>query len=727
VAKRICIFWGLSLTLAGTFACEKIAHIEKKELIATPAPTSNCQALLSSGDFGLRVANLITAEDKLDVCVRPAGGQFTSAPLLQAGGSGCPTGVGYGQYTMPLNIDAGTYDVKLVAAAADCGAEGPTATGVVVTENQSTSLVAYGPKFSGADAQVAVLADATDKGNNVHVRLFHAENGRGAVDVGMASSASSADLTVPIFLNVDFGKIAPKNLGTFQVDAAGYMIYGNSGTDLTLQMGVSSVGSTSVSLNTLISLRTGHHYNLFLMGTAGASKTYAPKLWSCDEGVAAPDGFFAECGDPREIKVSIFHPNLTDYFTDYVPDREDKALAAIAASNANVLSLTELYSGELQNKLKASLPSGVNVVLSDDVPVSALSNLSDQNGQSVTWPDVSCDGDLKSALADLRDCLVTLPCVAPVEEGDASAPKHYFAIGGSLAIGCVGGLLDPTKTCADQIAAIVGQQSHAADQCFMCAIAHLSSHESLEDMYAACTSSSGHKPHYVFDGSTGLAMVTTLGLASDDASEVIALPASNWNRAALRVPLRLENNAIVDFWCADVRAPNADPFVQNGGPYYGDAVPGDALSANTAEEKLQIERLIAAVNNQATNTGRRAIVSVLTYSSPMVMDAQNKVLIDGLVPDNFALFGKSATPWQELVASSWTPACTWCGENELNSDGVNQAIVHLFGVGVGAGDVTETTRTFMSKAVELTFYDESPGYTPVSQYYGIQSTVRVTQ
>ncbi len=54
----------------------------------------------------------------------------------------------------------------------------------------------------------------------------------------------------------------------------------------------------------------------------------------------------------------------------------------------------------------------------------------------------------------------------------------------------------------------------------MCAIAHLSSGESIEDMYSKCTSSNQSKPHFVYDGSTGLALLisSSLTLAPGESS-----------------------------------------------------------------------------------------------------------------------------------------------------------------------------------------------------------------
>jgi len=267
----------------------------------------------------------------------------------------------------------------------------------------------------------------------------------------------------------------------------------------------------------------------------------------------------------------------------------------------------------------------------------------------------------------------------------------------------------------------------------MCAIAHLSSGESIEEMYSKCTTTNGRKPHYVYDGATGIAVLTKLPIATNaDGPEVVLLPASTWNRAALRVPLVLPNNAIIDFWCASVRAPNSEVFLPNGGPYYGVADGGgeNSKAGNAAEENLQIARLIAAVNGRVDSSQRRAIVAALTYASPSIIDSQGTQLITELLPENFALFQQAN--WSELVPANYTPLCTYCGDNPLNGGSSDkQWMEHLFGIGIGNDSATDTQRTFTSiQDLALVLYNSTDGLSipvPVSQYYGLQSTVRVTQ
>jgi len=227
-----------------------------------------------------------------------------------------------------------------------------------------------------------------------------------------------------------------------------------------------------------------------------------------------------------------------------------------------------------------------------------------------------------------------------------------------------------------------------------------------------------------------------LALAPNEAPEVVLLPASNWNRAALRVPVQIKaNGAIIDVWCASVRAANSEAFLPNGGPYYGlkaDGTPnlagvGTGAVCNAAEQNLQISRLIAAVNARAAAANRRAVVGVLTYASPEIGDPSAPI-ITSANPQNFALFAQP--PWQELTSPGYTPKCTYCGDNPLNGTGDAQWTQHIFGIGLGRDDVDDdsTIITFKDSIVSLTLYGSTnPILVPVSEYYGFQSTVRVTK
>jgi hypothetical protein len=741
VAKRLRFFGGLALTLVSTCACEKLAGIEKKQLIVEADSGSNpavC-SVLSPGRVGLRVANMIPSDTRVDICVTSAGSQFPAQPLFASGGPGCPNGVGFGQYTATLNVGPGKYDVKLVPAGSDCSVPGLATSDVEVPELPSnlkiasTTIVAVGPDLASPDAKLTAMQDAKSTSTNIYLRFVNALVGGGTLNAGLVDNGTPPQITSLIFSNVPFGSISGPSTttGGLTVDSLGYMIDPASTTNVGgLALGATNVNTpTQAFVESFISLTNSHHYTLFLTGISGQPGPYSPKLWSCDEGVNF--GNFAECGEPVPVSMGVFHPNLTDIFTDYIDVRTAPAIGAIANSTANILCLPELYSSDIRKSLEHNVHNR-GLYFSDSYAISPASDLTDQNSNTPVYQDPACAGDLQEHLLAIEQCLIdpnqTGECIGKTD-ADASDGKHYFGFAGSLAIKCA------AKGCQSEFGEILAAGTHEADTCEMCAIAHLSSGESIEDAYAKCTSSNAGQPHFVYDGSTGLAVLTSpeVSLAPNETPEVIALPSSTWKRAAMRVPLKLSNGAIIDFWCASVRAPNAELFMPNGGPYYGYDENGQANPAglgsadvcNTAEEKLQISRLITAVNDRATSSGRRAVVAALTYTSPQIGD-ENNPTITGLKPENFALFVNP--PWAELTPSDYKPKCTYCGDNPLNDSTDVQWTEHLFGLNIGSDAATDTSITFSERSVPLTLYNGTDSImAPVSQYYGIQSIVRVTK
>ena len=741
MANRLWFFWGLTLTLVSNCACEKLAGIEKKQLIvendAGPNPVA-CSALSPDG-VGLRVANMIPSDAKVDACVTSEGGQFPPQPLFASGGADCPNGVGYSQYSVTLNVRPGKYEVKLVPAGSDCSAAGLSTSGVEVRERPSnlkttsTTVVAFGPEFTSPDAKVVAMQDANSTSTNVYVRFVNALIGGGTLNAGFVDTGTPPQISPVVFSNVTFGSVSTPTTttGALTVDDLGYMIYRASTTDVGgLALGAANVSTpTQAFIQSFVSLTNSHHYTLFLDGISGQQGPYPPKLWSCDEGVNF--GYFAKCGEPVAVSVGVFHPNLTDVFTDYIDVRLAPALTAIGESKADVLCLPELYSPDIRKQLKAAVPTS-RVFFSDDYPDSPLSDLTDQNNKPPQYQDPACSGELQKDLLAVEQCRIdptqTSDCIGQ-SDGDASDGKHYFGFMGSLAIKCA------AQGCQGEFGKILLTGTHEADSCIMCAIAHLSAGEAIEDAYNRCTSTNQGLPHFVYEGSTGLALLTSssVTLAPNETPEVVILPSSNWKRAAMRVPLKLSNGAIIDVWCSSVRAPNSEAFMPNGGPYYGTDANGDPNPAgygtgeicNTAEEKLQISRLISAVNTRAASSNRRAVVAALTYTSPQIGD-ENNPTITALKPENFALFINP--PWVELTPNGYTPKCTYCGDNPLNASADFQWSEHLFGIGIGPDDVNDTNITFTDKSVPMSLYGSADTIqAPVSQYYGIQSNVRVTK
>ena len=366
MANRLWFFWGLTLTLVSNCACEKLAGIEKKQLIVEPDSGTGAPACLavSPDGVGLRIANMIPSNEILDACVTLDGGQFPALPLFASAGAGCPNGVSYSQYSVTLNVRPGKYEVKLVPAGSSCNAAGLSAAGVEIRERpsnlrtSSTTVVAVGSDLASPDAKLTAMQDANTTSTDVYLRFVNALVGGGTLNAGLVDNGTPPQITALVFSNVAFGSISgpsAKNAGGLQVDDLGYMDYMASTTNVGgLVLGAANVNTPSQAfISSFVNFTNSHRYTLFLMGVSGQQQAYTPKLWSCDE--SKPYGYFAECGEPVPVSLGVFHPNLTDVFTDYIDVRTPAVLDVIKQSRPNVLCLPELYSPDIRQSFRAEV------------------------------------------------------------------------------------------------------------------------------------------------------------------------------------------------------------------------------------------------------------------------------------------------------------------------------------------------------------------------------------
>jgi hypothetical protein len=152
----------------------------------------------------LRIAHLAPDAPAVDVCLAPSGSARFSGPVLE--GAGGASGLAYGQATRYLDVAAGQWDVRVVAAsAADCATPiVPDTTGVTLAAARAITVAATGLVAPGAGQPgfaLVPLEDVTQVApDRARVRFVHASPGTPAVDVGTGSGASFT----PVFTAVTF-------------------------------------------------------------------------------------------------------------------------------------------------------------------------------------------------------------------------------------------------------------------------------------------------------------------------------------------------------------------------------------------------------------------------------------------------------------------------------------------------------------------------------------------
>lgn len=165
----------------------------------------------------VRIAHLSPDAPAVDVCIAPAGSPYPAEPLLASFGS--RAGLSYPQVTSYLELPAGAYDVRIVAAS-ETTCENPAVpdtTGVSLAPGLTATVGAIGTLAGAPAFRLAVFADAaTVSAGKAKLRFVHASPGTPAVDVGIKDAHGTF---TKLFANVSFGNVGGNNL----LDNQGYL------------------------------------------------------------------------------------------------------------------------------------------------------------------------------------------------------------------------------------------------------------------------------------------------------------------------------------------------------------------------------------------------------------------------------------------------------------------------------------------------------------------------
>jgi Domain of unknown function (DUF4397) len=152
-----------------------------------------------SGKVQLRVAHLSPDAPDVKVCVKLSSAAiFTGAPLTTSA-------LKYGQVTAPIAVDAGSYDIRIVGAAAtDCATKLSDGIGDfnnnALTADSSVTVAAIGfvtkPANNNNGFTLKAFADdATKPGSaDTKLRIIHTAPAVGSVGVGLLDDATYTEL-----------------------------------------------------------------------------------------------------------------------------------------------------------------------------------------------------------------------------------------------------------------------------------------------------------------------------------------------------------------------------------------------------------------------------------------------------------------------------------------------------------------------------------------------------
>lgn len=239
------------------------------------------------GTAFLRVAHLSPDAPAVDLCVAPHGSGAFTGPVLES--LGAAAGLAYGEVTAYVELDAGRYDVRIVAP--DATACGTSLAGLP----DVTDLPALGDGTYATAAAIGLLTGTGDQAfrvtpyvdtpavdaGKVALRFVHAAPTTPEVDVGLGTG----DAFTPVFTGVAFGAFAS---GT-GLDANGFVVT-DPIADGTVSARLAEGGAEALVLDG-ITAPAGTIATAFAIGNAAEKPLQV--LLCLDN--AAPQGALATC------------------------------------------------------------------------------------------------------------------------------------------------------------------------------------------------------------------------------------------------------------------------------------------------------------------------------------------------------------------------------------------------------------------------------------------------
>ena len=347
------------------------------------------------------------------------------------------------------------------------------------------------------------------------------------------------------------------------------------------------------------------------------------------------------CGDdPYDMRIDTFNIGLAGAFVPNEGARRDPVIDAIAASEADVLCLQEVWEQSDKDRVIAA---------------------------ATAFPfAVSFTHDFDTPIDDPTDIDGNTPCsTIPGDDG-----------GKTTSAACA------EEMCFSEVAGLV-LGGPAPLQCYSCLTTNLPT-ETFTDMREFCTTQVGS--NVAFRGQSGV-MILSKHPISNPSSFVLP---GTWNRRIIaEATVTLPNSSEVDIYCnhlTPVLSGLAFPYTGA----YGNGMSG--ANGWGAEELLQAGKLAARVQSR-TGTARPAFI--LGDFNSGVEDMANG--LDEEFEETYEFLAGQFTP---AVAADFVPSCTFCGSNPNVGGDDAVWIDHIFMANVDASAVVSTEVTYQEAVVD---------------------------
>ncbi len=396
--------------------------------------------------------------------------------------------------------------------------------------------------------------------------------------------------------------------------------------------------------------------------------------------------------EPITVTVDTFNVALAGAFIPFEEERRQPIADAIAAHDADVLCLQEVWTQEDKELLRDAAAANYPYIefFENDLDTE-LDDPTDQNGnippepttvpcpEVEVGPDVTIEDQMNLAVDCVRDNCSTIP---GSEDGRTTSAE------------CAG------IACTTEVLPLLTGENENQQRCYACIATQLptSTFATIRESCATVVNQD-----LAFDGQNGVMLLSKYPL-NDSAEWVIP---GTWNRRTiLRATVELPSGAELDTYCNHLT-----PIF--GGitfPYTGQYGKGNTDAAGwQAEQELQAEKLIAHV--EATS-GERPAVILGDLNAGLEFPSEN---IDGEGEPTFELLADAYTP---AYTSDYTPECTFCSENPVTDTENDVWIDHILLHQLDDSTITETERVFDENVVPV-----EGMMVPLSDHFGIRSVL----
>lgn len=417
----------------------------------------------------------------------------------------------------------------------------------------------------------------------------------------------------------------------------------------------------------------------------------------------AGQGGGTSCQDDHpalDVALDTFNVALAGNFVPNEKARRQPLINALAQYDSDIVCLQEVWEQSdkelIADAVKAKFPHTFSVKHDINTVVDDATGL---DGKIPTLPSTPpCnDTDAPGSVAKFDAAVDCLRDNCPI---DASLGEKSETISSACA----------TSKCAAKALALLS----ASKRCYGCLLPQMPS-ETFENMRNECKTNP--KAGLAFGGQNGVMILSKYPLTDTSA---VVLPGT-WNRrVVLRAKAQLPNGSQLQVYCHHL----TPIFTGSLYPYTG--LYGDGADKNgwVNEQHLHAKKMVELAKKDAPCTP--TVFMADTNASREDLSAKPPIHAEGV-----ATLDELETLFTRGVATNYTPACTYCKDNENvddNDAGADQWLDYIYLFNIDPSKIKSTKRTFVDPIVSVSQGGGGAGgatttKVELSDHYGLRTVV----